>query len=185
MTPDEYYKVLGLPFNSTMDEIKRAYRNKARLYHPDVNPSPEAAELFIKSTEAYEFLINNHDRLKSDEESFDEAMEEWRKYRQTRAQRRAAAYARTSYKKFRNTKLYKTTRIFDVTTIIFSLLISIFVLVYTVLGYIYRLKHPIPGLENPSVATFILLLLLGMVLFVGSFIYLKAYLESSKKEKTG
>jgi len=184
MTPDEYYKVLGLPFNSTMDEIKRAYRNKARLYHPDVNPSPEAEELFIKTTEAYEFLINNHDKLKSDEESFDEAMEEWRKYRQTRAQRRAAAYARTSYKKFRNTKLYKTTRIFDVTTIIFSLLISIFVLVYTVLGYIYRLKHPIPGLENPSVATFILLLLFAMVLFVVSFIYLKAYLESSKKEKT-
>jgi hypothetical protein len=183
MTPDEYYKVLGLPSNSTMDEIKRAYRNKARLYHPDVNPTPEAEELFIKSTEAYEFLINNYHRLKSDEESFDEAMEEWRKYRQTRAQRRAAAYARTSYKKFRSTKLYKTTRIFDATTIIFSLLISIFVLVYTVLGYIYRLKHPIPGLENPSVATFILLLLLGMVLFVVSFIYLKAYLESSKKEK--
>lgn len=185
MTADDYYKVLGLPFNSDLDEIKRAYRNKARLYHPDINPSPEAEELFIKATEAYEFLINNYHRLKSDDQSFDEAMEEWRKYRQTRAQRRAAAYARTSYKKFKGTKLYKTTRIFDMTTIVFSLLISVFILVYTVLGYIYRLRHPIPGLENPSIATFILLLILGLILFVASFIYLRAYLETNKKDKPG
>jgi hypothetical protein len=185
MTPEDYYKILGLPPNSALDEIKRAYRNKARLYHPDVNPTPEAEELFIKATEAYEFLINNHHRLKSDEESFDEAMEEWRKYRQTRAQRRAAAYARTSYKKFKDTKLYKTTKILDGTTIIFSFIISILVLVYTVIGYIYRLRNPIPGLEKPSVGGFILLLLVGIIFFVVSFIYLRAYQETSKKEKTG
>jgi len=71
------------------------------------------------------------------------------------------------------------------TTIVFSLLISVFILVYTVLGYIYRLKHPIPGLENPSIGTFILLLILGVVLFTASFIYLRAYLETNKKDKSG
>ena len=84
-------------------------------------------------------------------------------------------YARTSYGTFKNTRFYKTTRIFDGTTIIFSFVISIMVLIYTVYGYIFRLKHPLLGLEKPSVFSFIMLLLLGMVFFVISFIYLKAY----------
>jgi formate hydrogenlyase subunit 3/multisubunit Na+/H+ antiporter MnhD subunit len=108
-------------------------------------------------------------------------MEDWRKYRQYRSRKRASAYARTSYGAFKNTRFYKTTRIFDGTTIIFSFVISIIVLISTIYGYFYRLKHPIPGLEKPSVFAFIMLLLLGMIFFVVSFIYLKAYQETSKK----
>jgi uncharacterized membrane protein len=110
-------------------------------------------------------------------------MEDWRKYRQNRSRKRATVYARTSYGTFKNTQFYKTTRIFDGTTIIFSFIVSIMVLIYTIYGYFFRLKHPIPGLDKPSVFAFVMLLLLGMVFFVISFIYLRAYQETSKKRK--
>jgi hypothetical protein len=57
------------------------------------------------------------------------------------------------------------------------------VLIYTVFGYIYRLKNPVPGLEKPSVVAFIGLLMLGTIFFVVSFIYLRAYQETYKKRK--
>lgn len=183
MTLADYYKILGIPVNSSVEEIKKAYRKKAQLYHPDINPAPDAKDLFINLTEAYEFLLAYHEKIKSDDKDFLQAMEEWRKYRQDRSRKRASVYARTSYNTFRNTRFYKTTRIFDGTTIIFSLVISIIVLIYTVFGYIFRLRHPLPGIENPSVFIFIMLLLLGMVFFMISVIYLKAFQENSKKHQ--
>jgi len=183
MTLKEYYEILGIPSSSSIDEIKKAYRKKARLYHPDINPSPDAKDHFIAITEAYEFLITNHDRIKSDEQVYQEAMEDWRKYRQDRSRKRATVYARSSYTTFKNTKFYRTTRILDGTTIVFSFVVSIIVLVYTIYGYFFRLKHPIPGLEKPSLFAFVMLLILSMIFFVVSFIYLRAYQETSKKQK--
>jgi hypothetical protein len=183
MTISEYYEKLGLHTGSTVDEIKKAYRKKARLYHPDINHSPEAKDIFISITEAYEFLIANYDKLKSDDEVYRQAMEDWRKYRQDRSRQRAKVYARTSYNTFTNTKFYKTTRILDGTRIIISFIIAVIILVYSVYGYFFRLSHPIPGVKKPTVFVFLMFLTLGMI-FVGvSFIYLKAYLETSKKRK--
>ena len=48
MLISEYYNILGLPLNSSLEEIKKAYRKKARLYHPDINHSPEAKDKFIR-----------------------------------------------------------------------------------------------------------------------------------------
>jgi hypothetical protein len=183
MTLTDYYEILGLQSNSTIEEIKKAYRKKARLYHPDINPAPDAKDHFISITEAYDFLIANHEKIKTDDQAYQQAMEDWRKYRQDRSRKRASVYARSSYGTFKNTNFYKTTRIFDGTTIIFSFAVSIMVLIYTVYGYIFRLKHPIPGLEKPSVFAFIMLLFLGMIFFVVSFIYLRAYQETAKKRK--
>lgn len=183
MTITDYYEILGIPLNSSVDEIKKAYRRKARLYHPDINPSPDAKDHFISITEAYEFLITNHEKIRSDEQVYQQAMDDWRKYRQDRSRKRATVYAHTSYGNFKNTKFYKTTRIFDGTTIIASFIVSIMVLIYTVYGYFFRLKHPIPGLDKPSVFAFLMLLMIGMVFFVVSFIYLRAYQETSKKRK--
>jgi hypothetical protein len=182
-TASEYYRILDLPCDSSVQEIKKAYRKKARLYHPDINHAPDAKDLFISTTEAYEFLLAYHERIKYDEQAYNQAMEEWRKYRQHRSRERATAYARAPYRTFKNTRFYRTTRIFDGTTIIFSFVISIMVLTYTVYGYIFRLHHPVPGLEKPSLFTFVMLLLLGITFFVISFIYLKAYQDTAKKRK--
>jgi hypothetical protein len=179
----DYYNILGIPVNSSLDDIKKAYRIKARMYHPDINHSPDAKDKFILATEAYEFLLSNYEKGNYDEEAYRQAMENWRKYRQDRSRQKAKVYAQASYIRFKNTKFYKTTRIFDGTTIIFSLLISIIVILYTIIGYSYRLKHPVPYLGKPSIFVFIMLLLLGMLFFIISVIYLKAYMETLKKHK--
>ena len=183
MTVNDYYRVLGLSPEASVEEIKKAYRKKARQYHPDINHDADAKELFIIITEAYDFLISCHEKIQSDEEAYYKAMDEWRKYRQNRSRKRATAYARAPYSTFRNTKFYKTTRIFDGTTIIYGFIISVMVIVYTIIGYFYRLNHPIPGLEKPSVFAFIMLLLLGIVFFIVSVTYLRNYIEESRKRK--
>ena len=53
-----YYKILGIPNNSGEKVIKRAFRMKAREFHPDVNKSPGAEEKFKEVHEAYEILMN-------------------------------------------------------------------------------------------------------------------------------
>ena len=184
MTADNYFRILELDPSSSIDDIKKAYRKKARLYHPDLNHDPGAGDLFIQVTEAYEFLISNYQRLGSVEQEFDRAMEDWRKYRQDRSRQRARAYSNASYIRFKKTKFYRTTRILDGTTIIFSLLISTAMLLYTVIGYYYRLRHPLPDIENPSVFTFLMLLTLSLIFFVLSTVYLKVYIESSRKRKS-
>ena len=50
------YDTLGVMPTATADAIKTAYRKAARLYHPDRNPSPDAAARFRTFQEAYELL---------------------------------------------------------------------------------------------------------------------------------
>ncbi len=54
---DEYYQILGLPVGADSVQIKRAYRQLAMRYHPDVNPSVNAQEKFLSIKEAYEVLL--------------------------------------------------------------------------------------------------------------------------------
>ncbi len=50
------YQLLGLPDGSGPDDIRRAFRQRAKSLHPDRNPSPEAAEAFRAVREAYDRL---------------------------------------------------------------------------------------------------------------------------------
>ena len=54
----DYYKILGISYNASVEEIRQAYRNRAKQYHPDINKSPNANVLFQLLNEAYQVLIN-------------------------------------------------------------------------------------------------------------------------------
>lgn len=63
----DYYEVLGISKESTEEEIKKAYRQKAKLYHPDLHPDDKEAEAKFKEVnEAYEVLSNADKRQKYD-----------------------------------------------------------------------------------------------------------------------
>ena len=63
-----YYEELGVNKEATVEEIKRAYRQLAKRYHPDKNPGDEkAAKRFIHIAEAYESLSDEEKRQAYDE----------------------------------------------------------------------------------------------------------------------
>lgn len=60
----DHYSKLGVSPAATADAIKAAYRKKAAQYHPDKNPSPDAATRFREVQEAYE-VLSDADRRKA------------------------------------------------------------------------------------------------------------------------
>lgn len=63
MTQDQdYYEILEISREATPEEIKKAYRRKARTMHPDVATEPDAAERFKEVAQAYETLSDPQKR---------------------------------------------------------------------------------------------------------------------------
>ncbi|MFW6309796.1 MAG: molecular chaperone DnaJ [Prolixibacteraceae bacterium] len=68
MAKRDYYEVLEVGKNASAEEIKKAYRKKALLYHPDKNPGDkEAEDKFKEAAEAYEVLRNPEKKQRYDQ----------------------------------------------------------------------------------------------------------------------
>ena len=66
MSKRDYYEVLGVEKNASDSELKRAYRNLARKFHPDVNKDDGAEETFKAISEAYDVLSDSQRRAAYD-----------------------------------------------------------------------------------------------------------------------
>ena len=72
----DYYSVLGVSRDAADDEIKKAFRQKAKQYHPDANPEDAGAETRFKEVnEAYEVLSDEDKRA-----AYDRFGPNWRQY---------------------------------------------------------------------------------------------------------
>lgn len=69
----DYYDLLGVTKDATEEEIKKTFREKVKMYHPDVNKSEDAHNIMITLNDAKEILL---DPLKRERYDYDLAMEE-------------------------------------------------------------------------------------------------------------
>ena len=64
----DYYEALGLKKDASEDEIKKAFRQQAKKFHPDVNPGNDRAEARFKEiNEAYEILSDSDKKARYDQ----------------------------------------------------------------------------------------------------------------------
>ncbi len=123
---EEYFKILGLSSGADHEQIKKAYREKAREYHPDINSSADAHAQFLKISEAYNYLSELYKRGNISEIRFDQRREE--------AKQRAHAYAKMRYKEFvKQNEAFEKTSVHEIywgkaITVILTILALLFVL---------------------------------------------------------
>ncbi len=65
--PKDYYATLGVDKNASEEDVKRAYKNQAKKWHPDLNKSPEASDKFKEINEAAAVLGNSEKRKHYDQ----------------------------------------------------------------------------------------------------------------------
>lgn len=66
MNEKDYYAILGVSKDATQKEIQKAFQQKARKLHPDVNKAPDAEERFKEVSEAYAVLSDEKKRSRYD-----------------------------------------------------------------------------------------------------------------------
>jgi curved DNA-binding protein CbpA len=62
MASGNYYEILEISRTASIPEIKKAYRSKAKLYHPDMNLSSNSSMHFLILRQAYETLMDANKR---------------------------------------------------------------------------------------------------------------------------
>ena len=142
-----YCKILGVNANSSLEDVKRAYRQKAKVLHPDINSSPDAHTEFIRTKQAFEFI----QRYRTCQALYRKRVSYYRE--RTRAKPQNGRYYRYENVKYRASKYrarkmhhsanadidFKTTLFGKIVFIVFHLMF-LFVGFYTLL---YPLIHTI------------------------------------------
>jgi curved DNA-binding protein CbpA len=183
MALSNYYEILGLTEGCSLNDLKRAYRIKARQYHPDLNHHPDASGLFILATESYEIiytsLTTGMPGIKGEPDPRRRQQED---YLRQRARERAEYFSKTRYESFTKSSTYRTTRIFDGATIIYGLAISILIIGVDLYSYGWQMSAATTREEEPSLTFMLLLLVLGIGFFSFSYINLLAFIHNSRKK---
>ena len=113
----KYNAVLGLKESVNVAELKRLYRMRAKVLHPDRNSDPSSHEQFVLLNEAYEFymqvLIDAEEKKKEKffkSKKYPERYynESWNVEKRMAARRNAAKKARMKYEQFEKRGYYNT-----------------------------------------------------------------------------
>ena len=140
----DYYKILGINREASIFEVKRAYRELAKKYHPDKNSSQEAKEKFVHITEAYEILVKPKKRHYYDlhfgaqgkmSRTYTEpggvVYDEWLK----KARKQAADSSQMAYDDFLNTRFYRRANRVSSAVFLGFVAMGVFLIFYPIFRY--------------------------------------------------
>ncbi len=125
----DYYKILGIESNTSGDDVKKAYRKLAFLYHPDINKNEDAKIIFQEINEAYS-ILSDAEKRKNYDDSLNQIQFVYEPVKQRtnkpQARQFSARYYREKAKHERYITLFvEISRIVSIVILIFS--VSIFV----------------------------------------------------------
>ena len=170
-----YYHILGLENGASEDEIRSAFRAKAKVFHPDVNPASDAHERFLECQQAYAFLMDQTQRHNFDKMLRAEAISReelqrremiyklWVEHQQRKARTRSAMES-VRYDAEGNPLKRKIWRRVNMAYNIAFLLLFLSVIVIPVQGYIKELN--LPESQQRSIVFFLVPMIVGAI-FLG------------------
>jgi DnaJ-class molecular chaperone len=110
----DFYRLLGVSLAASDAEIKHAFREAAKVYHPDINKEPDAEETFRTLYIAYDTLTDPfkrrmYDRLMSEDyaPATQTSTNAYYEKMQRRSEMRARSYAAMDYDEFEETAFTK------------------------------------------------------------------------------
>jgi len=172
---NNYYQILDVSPSASLDLIKRAYRKKAKLYHPDINKAEDAHEKFILINEAYEYLVRLKDikhrktNVSSGKTDIEAFWREWKNEERRKARERAQEHARMKYEAYIKSDLYKATEV--VNTIIDTLGTAFIFLIVVVMPFMLYNEHGV-----------IAIIISALVLLPTSPLWVKFLIKSFSKK---
>jgi len=167
---DYYYRILGLSKNASESAIKEAYRRKAKKFHPDINANPNANDIFIEITEAYQYLLEKeakHRKLKDtliNNGSFDK---KWEEDKRKKAQAYARRHAQMKYEQFQKSYMYKSAQIIINLYDYMIFFVGILCIFSSVFGVIFTIKADEFTAETVLAAFFGILI--GIAFIIATF----------------
>ncbi len=161
----KYYDILELNPGCSLNELKLAFRTKAKQFHPDINHSPDAHSKFININEAY--IMLNKILFQQEKSDLEERKKEWYRQEREKAFYRAMYYAKMKYEEYLNSPIYKASRILNpiFKTIVISF--GIFIFLSPIIFITYRKINNYYVRPENYVALLVLMTLLFFTLKVG------------------
>jgi hypothetical protein len=192
MNASEYYRILEIPDNAGIEEIKNAFRRKAKAYHPDINKSEEAHQKFVDVNEAYNYLMDLHTHSSNsggDTASFsrEEYYRQWIQHERQKARERAARQARMRFEEFRRSSAYRTTTMLSHLLDYFLLFLGLFVIIAAGIGLymqgLYIEQNGKEVLNTGGIIADIVITVAGILFIMVSWSNIRHYWKSRKKTK--
>lgn len=160
-----YFELLGIAIDASDKDIKHAYRQKTKEFHPSNTKDPKALENFVLVNEAYEILIHHNTRelYIEDMNSYHDPKEyKIYSYWINEAHERAREFAAMSYEGFTHTKFYRDTH----STPYFVFWIGIFIgILLLIIPYILLMNYQFTVV---GILMIFILLPLGVFLIIQS-----------------
>ena len=166
-----YYAVLGLNQSASSADVKKAYRDGCKKYHPDKNAHPDAHLLFIEIHEAYEFLCDEENRrlyhISISKSKQNDRVREWQEKKRREAQARAVEYARQEFEDFKKSKYYRLASQVNLGYNLLFLCLCLLIIVVPLYQYIQQ--QELPEAEQKPFVAFLVPMLLGFAMGTYAF----------------